>query len=84
MKSTFQTSMMKKGLLSYLACECCFRLHVRRSKGSAKKESGQTGGETDLSAFGRAYGNRTRDSSVKGRCLNPLTNAPFRFIGAQK
>ena len=25
----------------------------------------------------RAYGNRTRDSSVKGRCLNPLTNAPF-------
>jgi hypothetical protein len=27
----------------------------------------------------RAYGNRTRDSSVKGRCLNPLTNAPFCF-----
>ncbi len=27
--------------------------------------------------YGRAYGNRTRDSSVKGRCLNPLTNAPF-------
>jgi site-specific DNA recombinase len=27
--------------------------------------------------FGRAYGNRTRDSSVKGRRLNPLTNAPF-------
>ncbi len=29
--------------------------------------------------FGRAYGNRTRDSSVKGRCLNPLTNAPSVF-----
>lgn len=33
-------------------------------------------------AFCRAYGNRTRDSSVKGRCLNPLTNAPF--LGAQR
>jgi hypothetical protein len=32
-------------------------------------------------AFGNVrcstYGNRTRDSSVKGRRLNPLTNAPF-------
>ena len=27
-------------------------------------------------AFRSAYGNRTRDSSVKGRRLNPLTNAP--------
>ena len=50
------------------------------------------GVELILSAFAtfkpflcRAYGNRTRDSSVKGRCLNPLTNAPFPcFLGVQK
>jgi hypothetical protein len=29
------------------------------------------------------YGNRTRDSSVKGRRLNPLTNAPF-VLGLQR
>ena len=29
----------------------------------------------------RAYGNRTRDSSVKGRRLNPLTNAPLFLMG---
>ncbi len=34
-------------------------------------------------SFCRAYGNRTRDSSVKGRCLNPLTNAPFVFGSAK-
>jgi hypothetical protein len=28
------------------------------------------------------YGNRTRDSSVKGRRLNPLTNAPL-FSGGK-
>jgi hypothetical protein len=27
--------------------------------------------------FRTTYGNRTRDSSVKGRRLNPLTNAAF-------
>jgi hypothetical protein len=27
--------------------------------------------------FCTTYGNRTRDSSVKGRRLNPLTNAAF-------
>ena len=27
--------------------------------------------------FCTTYGNRTRDSSVKGRRLNPLTNTPF-------
>lgn len=32
---------------------------------------------SDKVPLSRAYGNRTRDSSVKGRCLNPLTNAPF-------
>jgi hypothetical protein len=31
----------------------------------------------------RAYGNRTRDSSVKGRCINRFTNAPF-FLGLQR
>ena len=25
------------------------------------------------------YGNRTRDTAVKGRCLNRLTNGPFLF-----
>ena len=29
--------------------------------------------------FRTTYGNRTRDSSVKGRRLNPLTNAAFCF-----
>ena len=33
--------------------------------------------------FCRAYGNRTRDSSVKGMRLNPLTNAPFVFGSAK-
>ena len=33
--------------------------------------------------FCTTYGNRTRDSSVKGRRLNPLTNAAFPF-GAQR
>ena len=30
------------------------------------------------------YGNRTRDSSVKGKRLNPLTNAAFSFFGSQR
>ena len=29
--------------------------------------------------FGSPYENRTRDSSVKGMRLNPLTNGPFCF-----
>ena len=27
--------------------------------------------------FGDAYGIRTREAAVKGRCLNHLTNAPY-------
>jgi hypothetical protein len=34
--------------------------------------------------FRTAYGNRTRDSSVKGMRLNPLTNAAFLFFGIAK
>ncbi len=30
------------------------------------------------------YGIRTRDSSVKGRRLNPLTNAAFFYKGRQR
>ncbi len=29
--------------------------------------------------YGRAYGSRTRHSSVKGRCINRFTNAPCPF-----
>jgi site-specific DNA recombinase len=41
-------------------------------------------GAAEQFPLSRAYGNRTRDSSVKGRCLNPLTNAPFSVNGRQK
>ncbi len=30
-----------------------------------------------LTAFGDPYENRTRDTAVKGRCLNRLTNGPY-------
>lgn len=32
---------------------------------------------SQAASFCSTYGIRTRDSSVKGRRLNPLTNAPF-------
>lgn len=34
--------------------------------------------------FSSPYENRTRDSSVKGMRLNPLTNGPFLFLGVQR
>gem|GEM_PF-3697389 len=34
--------------------------------------------------FCTAYGNRTRDSSVKGMRLNPLTNAALSVFGSAK
>ncbi len=34
--------------------------------------------------FCTTYGNRTRDSSVKGRRLNPLTNAALIALGWQR
>ena len=36
-----------------------------------------------LVKYSRAYGNRTRHSSVKGRCINRFTNAPSLFFGLQ-
>ena len=30
-----------------------------------------------INKFGDPYENRTRDSAVKGRCLNRLTNGPY-------
>ena len=35
-------------------------------------------------AFSTTYGTRTRDSSVKGRRLNLLTNAAFILTGRQR
>lgn len=40
--------------------------------------------DLDLSPACTTYGNRTRDSSVKGRRLNPLTNAAFPVLGLQR
>ena len=31
-----------------------------------------------LSLFGDPYGNRTHVTAVKGRCLNRLTNGPYK------
>ncbi len=33
--------------------------------------------------FGDPCENRTRDTAVKGRCLNRLTNGPFIYINSQ-
>ncbi len=54
----------------------------------AIKEKGLLEIEEPLSSSGKipsctTYGIRTRDSSVKGRRLNPLTNAAFR-LGLQR
>ena len=31
--------------------------------------------------YGSPYGNRTRDTAVKGRCLNRLTKGPYSGSG---
>ncbi len=64
---------LTKKINGFVLVTCEFsRKYVENKNGSFQYS-------TENSHFGTAYGNRTRDSSVKGMRLNPLTNAASWF-----
>ena len=69
----------QEGIYAVVVCADNFSVRIERSSFLVKlilqiKKSSKS---SDLLLSGDPYENRTRDTAVKGRCLNRLTNGPF-------